>query len=120
LRAEQTGTTAGEIYLFGMLHQAVVAGGGMALAKSKNVRGGGVEFEFAKVKLWYETMKQEPAIQKVLAGESAIGKLNPYFIDTPTFNAKHGIEDDSGYGVANGYGTVSPSPLASASRLPHF
>jgi hypothetical protein len=103
-----------------MIHQAVVAGGQACLATAKNVRGGGVEMVYAKLKLWYETLAQDDRIKKVLAGESAIGKLNPYFIDTPTFNAKHGIEDDSGYGVANGYGTVSPSPLASASRLPHF
>ena len=32
--------------------------------------------------------------------------LEVYFVDTPTFNKKNGIEDDSGYGEANGYGTV--------------
>ena len=52
-------------------------------------------------------MLKRDEIKKVLDGDSAIGTLNPYFIDTPTFNKKHGIEDDTGYGQANGYGVVS-------------
>ena len=50
-------------------------------------------------------------VKKVLAGESAIGKLSQYFLDTRAFNAKHGIEDDTGYGETNGYGTVRLSAL---------
>ena len=51
-------------------------------------------------------MLEEDAIKKVLAGESAMGTFEQYFLDTPSFNKKHGIEDE-GYGQANGYGTVS-------------
>jgi hypothetical protein len=51
-------------------------------------------------------MLKEDAIKKVLAGESIMGAFEVYFVDTPTFNKKNGIEDDSGYGEANGYGTV--------------
>ena len=51
-------------------------------------------------------MLKEDAIKKVLAGESVMGTIEVYFVDTPTFNKKNGIEDDSGYGEANGYGTV--------------
>ena len=51
-------------------------------------------------------MLKEDAIKKVLAGESIMGTFEVYFVDTPTFNKKNGIEDDSGYGEANGYGTV--------------
>jgi hypothetical protein len=51
-------------------------------------------------------MLKEDAIKKVLAGESVMGAVEVYFVDTPTFNKKNGIEDDSGYGEANGYGTV--------------
>jgi hypothetical protein len=112
----QTGTTAGEIYLFGMIHQCVLAGGRIALNKSKNARGGGIEFYYPKVKGWYEALLKLDEVKKVLDGDSAIGKLEPYFIDTPTFNKKHGIEDDSGYGEANGYGTVAVDLAAEAAK----
>lgn len=102
-----TGTTAGELYLWGMIHQSVLAGGTMALNKSRSARGGAMELYYPKLNKWYNTLLEMDGIKKVLAGESAIGTFNVYFIDTPTFNKKHGIEDDSGYGEANGYGTVA-------------
>jgi hypothetical protein len=98
-----------------MIHQAVGAGGMAALATAKNIRGGGVAYVFARVKGWYETLLKLDAVQKVLTGGSAIGTLNPYFIDTPAFNAKNGIEDE-GYGQANGYGTVAVDLAAEAAK----
>ena len=125
----------------------------MALNKTRNARGGGIEFYYAKVKGWCtsiflptatsgpleatgfmltllerpdglplcvcltdEALLQRDEVKKVLDGDSAIGKLEPYFIDTPTFNKKHGIEDDSGYGEANGYGTVAVDLAAEAAK----
>ena len=134
----QTGTTAGEIYLFGMIHQAVLAGGAPALGNMRAIRGGSV-LVYPRLKGWCkltqmqllflapwhqsqfnlatlttlhtvlctdDSMLKEDAIKKVLAGESVMGAIEVYFVDTPTFNKKNGIEDDSGYGEANGYGTV--------------
>lgn len=119
----------------------ICSGGSAALTKARNVRGGGLEYYFPALKGWCEyhmqatlvvsvtcmrlsgmlladeSLLKMDAVQKVLNGESAIGKFNVYFIDTPTFNKKHGIEDDTGYGVANGYGTVAVDLAAEAAKM---
>jgi hypothetical protein len=43
--------TAGELYLFGMLHQAVLAGGAPALGNMRPIRGGSA-LVYPKVKGW--------------------------------------------------------------------
>ena len=65
-------------------------------------------------------MSDLDGIKKVLAGESAIGKLSQYFLDTRSFNLKHGIEDDTGYGETNGYGTVCRIKIGPSQRLHHL
>jgi glutathione S-transferase len=100
-----TGKTAGEIYLWGMIHQAVLAGGGPALNKTKNARGGKVENYYPKLVKWYQTLGEEDGIRTVLDGKSAMGEFAVYFLSTAAFNEKHGIEGSTA-GTVNGYGTV--------------
>ena len=66
-----TGRTAGEIYLWGMLHQ-------MCLMRSSCIEA------FPKLAAWYAAVADEPATKKVLDGSSAIGELGQYFINNPS------------------------------------
>jgi len=73
-----TGQTAGEIYLYGILHQVALVAGAEILAACP------------KLNTWYNNLGAHEAVKKVLAGESAIGKLGPYFMndaDHAAFNA---------------------------------
>lgn len=51
-RFTSSGHTAGEIYLLGMLHQAVLAGGGLALRATKPVRGGAIALYYPRLVGW--------------------------------------------------------------------
>jgi glutathione S-transferase len=51
-----TGHTAGEIYLLGMIHQAVLAGGGLALNASKPVRGGAIALYYPRLVGWCKSV----------------------------------------------------------------
>jgi len=61
-----TGTTVGEIYLFGVLLQ-------IGLMRSECLA------PFAALKKWFDTLAADPKTKKVMDGSSAIGTLNQYF-----------------------------------------
>lgn len=59
----------------------------LTLGIGRSARGGGIG-------LYYPRLK--------------VGTFSLYFPDAPALNKNNEIEDDSRYGVANGYGTVAP------------
>uniref|UniRef100_A0A7S0QY76 Glutathione transferase n=1 Tax=Pyramimonas obovata TaxID=1411642 RepID=A0A7S0QY76_9CHLO len=63
-----TGTTAGELYLFGMIYQ-------MTLMRPDCLAS------FPALKKWFDTLAADPKTQKVVGGTSAIGTLAQYFIN---------------------------------------
>jgi glutathione S-transferase len=74
-----TGETAGEIYLFGMIYQATVAG------------GAGLVDAFPNLKAWFNTIAAKAAIKKVIAGEAGAPgsfKLKPYFLSDELYAAQ--------------------------------
>lgn len=78
-----SGSTAGELYLWGMLMQAMhcsETGADALLDKTP------------KLKAWYEATAAHPAVTKVLAGKSAMGDVfnkeqGPYFLNDADFAA---------------------------------
>eukprot|EP00930_Biecheleria_cincta_P038383 TRINITY_DN26374_c1_g3_i1.p1 TRINITY_DN26374_c1_g3~~TRINITY_DN26374_c1_g3_i1.p1 ORF type:complete len:231 (+),score=67.97 TRINITY_DN26374_c1_g3_i1:64-756(+) len=60
-------TSVGELYFFAMLHQAVLVTSD-CLAPTPALQK------------WYESMKALPGVAKVLAGDSAFGTLEQYFV----------------------------------------
>jgi glutathione S-transferase len=62
-----SGTTIGELYLFAMIHQ-------MVLCSSDCLK------DTPSLQKFYNATKDLPGVQKVLKGESSMGKLAQYFI----------------------------------------
>jgi len=62
-----SGTTVGEVYLFGMIYQ-------MSLCRKDILKN-----SFPNLQTWFTKVSGLPAVQKVLNGESKMGKLVQYF-----------------------------------------
>ena len=78
-----TGSTAGELYLWGMLMQAMHCSETGADAFLEKV---------PKLKAWYEATAAHPAVVTVLTGKSAMGEVfdseqGPYFLNDAAFAA---------------------------------